>query len=447
MMTRLRAITAAICLITGCAAGRVPLPSRQCETAAPTVAQSAAGTADFDEFSPVAALASALSGPSSAPFFRYRSHPVEYVGPGRDEPEPENVDEVRIGWFGPTDPKDPLAGLMWSAAILAVDEANRDGGYRGRPFRLIGAWSANPWGSGIKDVTRLVYDEGVWAILGGPDGPSAHLVEQVISKARLPYISPVSTDKSTNLVNVPWIFSCAPADHLLAPLLAEAIATKAGSFVLISCTDHDSRVTAAELLAAMTRLKAGPTRRLDFLPGAVDFAAQIRSVRESSPSAVVVIAGPRDSGRFLAALRREGVGLPVFGGPTMGQGAFLETAGRAAERAVFPLLWDSQHAGERAQPFVRHFRQRFATEPDYAAAYTYDAANLLIAAVRQAGLNRPRIADAVRGLSGWLGVTGAITWDPTGQNHRAVILGTIRDGRLRPVRAQQAAVLSSPSGY
>jgi ABC-type branched-subunit amino acid transport system substrate-binding protein len=40
----------------------------------------------------------------------------------------------------------------------------------------------------------------------------------------------------------------------------------------------------------------------------------------------------------------------------------------------------------------------------------------LIAAIRQAGLNRTHIRDAVRELSPYSGVTGQITWDPTGHN-------------------------------
>jgi len=390
-----------------------------------------------------AAPASRPAGTSSAPFFEYRSHQVEYVGPGREEPEPEGLSEVRIGWFGPTDPKDPVAGPMWSAAELAVEEANRQGGCKGRPFRLVGAWSPNPWGSGIADVTRLVYDQSVWAIVGGPDGPSAHLVEQVIAKAWVPYVSPVSTDKSTNLVNVPWIFSCAPADDLQAPLLAEAVATKASSFALFSCTDHDSRVAATELLAALGKMNLHPSRRMEFLPGAVEFATQVQAVRDSGPSVVVVIAGPRDSGQFVAALRREGIDLPVFGGPAMGRSIFLQTAGNAAEGVLFPLLWDPSLVGERAELFFREFRRRFGAEPDYSAAYTYDAMNLLIAAARRAGLNRPRICDAIRALSGWRGVTGTISWDPTGQNIGLVSLGTIRDGRVH--RTESGASATGPT--
>ena len=56
---------------------------------------------------------------------------------------------------------------------------------------------------------------------------------------------------------------------------------------------------------------------------------------------------------------------------------------------------------------------------------TYDAVQLLVAAVRQAGLNRARIGDALRDLSPWDGVAGTVRWDTLGGNTRPAHLGTV----------------------
>jgi branched-chain amino acid transport system substrate-binding protein len=342
------------------------------------------------------------------------------------------VVEVRIGWFGPDDPDHPTAGQMWSAARLAVEEANEAGGYEGRPFRLVASWSENPWGTGIQGVTRLAYDEGIWAIVGGPDGPSVHLVEQVVAKARLAFVSPVATDKTANLANVPWIFSCAPGDHLCAPVLAAALAARTGEgdIAVASCTDHDSRMFRAELLKVLEQAGVFPAVHVEFRPGTADLDTQLQGIRRADPSVLALIAGAREGAAFLTGLRRAGLTMPVFGGPAMGRRLFLEAAGESAEGVIFPLLWDRSAAGGRSAGLAERFERRFGLEPDYAAAYTYDAVNLVIAAIRQAGLNRVRIRDRLRELSPWSGITGTITWDPTGHNHRPVVLAGIRGGRV-----------------
>lgn len=368
------------------------------------------------------------------PFFNARSHTAEYAGPGRDDPPPGEPGEVRIGWFGPDTSEHPLAGQMWQAAALALEQANASGGYRGQPFRLLATWSENPWGSGVKGLTRLVYDQQVWALVGAPDGPSAHLAAQVVAKARLTFISPVSTDKTTNLANVPWVFSCAPGDHLLAPVLADAVASQAGQdgFVVVSCTDHDSRLFAAELFRAVGQLGLSPRMHFEYTPETTDLDEQVARIGQVAPDTIVLIAGPSEAARMLVDLRAAGVSAAILGGPAMGRAPFLEAAGVAAEDVLFPLFWSPPEEHDPSADFASRFRERYGRSPDYTAAQTYDAVNLLVAAIRESGLNRARIRDAVRSLSPWSGVAGRINWDPTGHNRRVVRLGTVHNGEVVP---------------
>ncbi len=270
---------------------------------------------------------------------------------------------------------------------------------------------------------------------GAPDGSSAHLVEQIVAKARLPFVSPVSTDKTVNLANVPWTFSCAPGDHLQAAALAPALIAPAGtgSIAVVSCLDHDARLFTTELLATLSRLCAFPEVQVAFQPGSTEFGWQLERLRQAKPSALALVGGPADAARFLIALRRAGLSMPVFGGPRMGRRLFVDTAGLFADGVVFPLLWHPGAAGERSASFARRFRERSGFEPDYSAAHTYDAVSLLVAAIARTGLNRVQIRDSIRALSPWHGVSGTITWDPTGCNHRPVSLGTIREGRVMPI--------------
>lgn len=381
--------------------------------------------------------------PAPQPFFRLREHRTEYPGPGRDEPSEDDVDEIRIGYFGPDDPAHPEGGGMWLAARLAVEEANREGGYGGKPFKLVPAWSENPWGTGVAQVARMAYTERVRAIVGGIDGPSTHLAEQVVAKARVPLLSPASTDKTVNLANVPWMFSLVPGDHLQAPVVAEAISSRVGDepFVLVSATDHDSQLFAVELAKCFTRLRIAPGYHFKCDSTAEHVAELLPRITAANPSAVVLVAGADQSARLLIALREGGFAGLVFGSPAMGRREFAEQAGEAAEGVLFPLLYDHRGAceGEASKEFLEAFESRSGSPPDYAAAHTYDAVRLLVAAVRKAGLNRARIRDAVEELSPFAGVTGPVKWDPLGSNTRAVPLGTIRDGRVVPVsrRAQR----------
>ena len=387
---------------------------------------------------PAGAAEEAPQQPPQPPFYRLREHQAEYAGPGRDEPPPQDVDEVLLGYFGPGDPAHPDGGDLWLAAQMAVDEANRQRGYRGKPFRIVARWSENPWGTGVAEVARMVYDEKVWAIVGGIDGPSTHLAEQVVAKARLPLVSPATSDKTVNLANVPWMFSLLPGDHLQAPVVAAAVSDRVGSraFVLVSAVDHDSRLFAAELRKCLASRRLAPRYHFEHSEAPQDEPRLLDRIVESKPDAVVLVAGAHQGARLLVGLRGRGFAGLVFGSATMGRRRFHEEAGDAAEGVLFPLLYDPQQASQEkaSAAFCAAFTSRFGTSPDYAAAHTYDAFRLLVAAIRTAGLNRARIRDALRDLSPYSGVTGTVAWDLQGSNTRAVSLGTIRDGRVIPVQ-------------
>ena len=371
-------------------------------------------------------------GSSREPFFDARTHQTDYAGPGREAPAPIDVKEVLIGYFGPSSGSDPEGGDMWCAACLAVEQANQMGGYKGLPFRLVADWSDNPWGSGITAVTRTVYSHKVWAMIGGIDGPSTHLVEQVVAKARLALLSPGSTDKTVNLANVPWMFSCLPGDHLQAPILARAIASCVGqgAFLLVTTVDHDSHLFTRELTRSLIPHKLVPSYHLEFDPSQKDDAELVKEIVNAKARALVLIAPARQSARLISTVRAKGFKGRIFGGPCIGRRRFLQAAGKAADGIVFPLLYSAGNSSDR---FEKEFTCGFGRRPDYLAAHTYDAVRLLIAAIRKAGLNRVRIGDAVRELSGWRGVTGDITWDPLGANSRPVRLGTIRNGCVQPL--------------
>jgi len=311
---------------------------------------------------------------------------------------------------------------MWLAAGLAIDQANREGGYRGIPFRLVPTWSDTPWGTGVAELARAVYADQVWAIIGSIDGASTHLAEQVVAKARLALISPASTDKTVNLANVAWMFSCLPADDALAGALVPVIVERVERrpFIVLSATDHDSHHAASELTSQLGREGLTPLHQIEFEPGLDDYSLVLERVTTSGVEAVVVVAGPQDSARAVTALRRMDPELALFGSHGMGRRAFLEAVGPDA--AVFPSPCDPAFLDG---PFATEFAELTGSWPDYTAAQTYDATRMTVEAIRKAGLNRARIRDALQALSPWHGVAGAIEWDSLGQNEREVGIMTV----------------------
>ena len=120
--------------------------------------------------------------------------------------------EYRIGVFAPDGDDHPVGRDLVRGVRLAVEQANASGGVNGKPLRMVRRWADDPWGAGSKEVIRMVFDDRVWALIGGPDGETTHVAQQVATKAHLPLIAPVSSDPSLTHTRVPWIFRLPPDD-------------------------------------------------------------------------------------------------------------------------------------------------------------------------------------------------------------------------------------------
>ena len=70
---------------------------------------------------------------------------------------------------------------------------------------------------------------------------------------------------------------------------------------------------------------------------------------------------------------------------------------------------------------------------DYTGLLTYDATELVIRAIREAGLNRAEIGRRLRSIVPATGESGPIAWDGLGRNTRQPTLATIRSGRHQPL--------------
>jgi len=164
----------------------------------------------------------------------------------------------------------------------------------------------------------------------------------------------------------------------------------------------------------------------------------VADVLASEPSAVLVVAGAEDSARLVTALRRPGLAVRSSAGRA-GTATFRHRGGDGSGRRALPAAVRSLPA----DPFVQTFLHECGHLPDYRAAHTYDAVQLVIAAIRKSGLNRARVRDALCEVVPWSGATARST-GRLGSNTRTVPLGEISQGRPQAASPRPGPSASLP---
>jgi ABC-type branched-subunit amino acid transport system substrate-binding protein len=336
---------------------------------------------------------------------------VETLGFAADEAE------YRIGVFAPDGDDHPVGRDLVRGVTLAVEQANASGGVNGKPLVMVRRWADDPWGAGSKEVVRMAFDDRVWALIGGPDGETTHVAQQVATKAHLPLIAPVSSDPSLTHTRVPWIYRLPPDDHTQAEeLVVEGLAPRDLKRVgIVVSADHDGRIFAEEMKAAMERAQNSPIFELAVDSDLHDPGSLADRARSFAPDALVMRLRPGAVRRLLAALQSVGVdcavflpwipGLRLVEFPPAYDGPVIEVAPFRSRQQCGPYL-----------KLVRSGVRRHGTKPTPAMVYGFDAANLVIEALRRHAGGRADLQRQLTGLSGFWGASGPIRWDNGGGN-------------------------------
>jgi len=314
---------------------------------------------------------------------------------------------VAIGYYGPNAVDHPLGGPVWEGVQFAFEGANAEG----ERFHLTTGWDENPWTGGAAIVARMAFQRKVAAIIGSINGTATHLAEQVVAKAQLPLVDPASTDRTVNAAFVPWMFSVMPDDRAFMKALTASLPDE--PFVLLTATNHDSRMMNGEFLRQLGRRR--PLRHLEF----DDPTGIAKRAVAFGASVVVVLAGPAVSARIVRELRSADASLRIYASQNAGRRLFREQAGDAAAGVRYPS------PGPIQREFAARFERRYGHPPDFAAAHGYDAARLVIAAVQRGGADRDAIRQALLALSPYSGVSGPITWDKLRRNARSAVMATV----------------------
>ena len=88
---------------------------------------------------------------------RMSDDPLTFTGTEGAVVDPSTLKDIPIGLFAPLDDSHPAAAAVYRGALLAVEKANADGGFRGVPFRLVRRWARNPWAAGSKEMINLPF--------------------------------------------------------------------------------------------------------------------------------------------------------------------------------------------------------------------------------------------------------------------------------------------------
>lgn len=369
----------------------------------------------------------------------YKYHfltPIEFYGAGREKVAPKDLKEVRIGFLGPltTSVMVPQGIQMLQGATLALEEANKKGGYKGLPFKIMPHNDAGLWGAAANEVVKMD-DEKVWAFLGSIDDIVSHVALRAALKLEIYMVCTGDPDPTFTETNIPWQCRVISDDRQSGYALVNYIHKKMGHkrVAMIRVNGRYGRVGVKEYADAAVRLGFPFVIEERFNDGETDFKAQIARVSKTNPDAILLWGNAKESALILQQIRAAGLKQPVFGSDRMVSPEFLKIAGPLAEGIVTTCQYNPNSTDPKYLAFKANYAKRFNQEPDVFAAHAYDGMSILIDAIKKVGLNRVLIRDVMAGLKefqNYPGVTGKIVFDHSWNDVGDIYMAVVRNGKF-----------------
>jgi len=300
------------------------------------------------------------------------------------------------------------------AAKMAIEEANALGGFNSVPFELVVRTTEGPWGAGSKESVALVYEDHVLAIMGSLDGRNAHLAEQVATKSHITYLETRATEPTLSQAFVPWFFRCVPNDDQQSRAILEYINKNgAGPVAILYGENYDSRMAAKSFTRISARMGINPPELLTIKSEEIASSMIADRLKNKKIRHLIITSHTGISLEIIREARKMIPSLMVYGTHTFSSGMNLDHPNRASYEKIVLISRGSLHHAPGEQ-FRSAFKSRFGKLPGIAESYAYDGMNLIIEAIRKAGLDREAIKDTIADIHHSKGVTGSIEFDEFG---------------------------------
>jgi branched-chain amino acid transport system substrate-binding protein len=350
--------------------------------------------------------------------------------------------EVKIGHAAPlTGGIAHLGKDNENGALLAVEEANAAGikiGGQAVRFTLVGEDDQADPKTGTTVAQKLA-DAKVNGVVGHLNSGVTIPASAIYNQAGIPMITGSATNPKLTEQGFKTVFRVVGRDDQQGPAIASYIAAEKKP-KLVAVIDDATAYGEGIANEVEKTLKAANVQVLPREKGTdktTDWKAILTRLRGRGPDAVFYGGMDATGGPLLKQGRELGL-KAVF---AFGDGActdkMKELAGESAEGLLCSQAGIPPQAASKK--FLEAYKKRFNQDPILYAPFTYDAANLLIEAMKKADSADPaKYLPELQKIS-FNGSTGPISFDEKGDRKDAEItIFTMKGGKIEPIAVVKA---------
>ena len=339
-----------------------------------------------------------------------------------------------------TGPYAILGSSIINGAELAVNEANNTSGIHGKKIDLIKEDDGGLVGEGAFFAYRLTSTEMILGVIGHLNSDISIPASEFYRRANIPEISPGSTSPyfTEREATKGFVFRTIGRDDSQGKLLAEYVKRKGFKRVAILYNDRAYGKSLAGEFAKSLKIENnnGVSPTIVFYDmiqvGKKDYGSLLSQISSNMPDVVFLAGEHDDAANLVKDFNKYSLSMTKFlGGDGIDIAEFIKIGGTSTNGSVL-----ISPAPIQDESFVSKYKEAYNEEPTGYSANSYDAANILINAIKQVKEKNPElIAKTIASTKDFKGVTGNITFDENGDlTEPGFVLSEIKDGKFMVIK-------------
>ena len=343
---------------------------------------------------------------------------------------------VLIGFIGGLSDSNSDSGQAGLEAVtLAVEQFNRAGGLDGRMVQVLARDDAQDADTAARAARELVNAK-VAAVIGPFTSAMAVATVPVTGQAGVFQVSPVITSmtffgRDDNLFRVNRTTRDNARDYA-AFMMARGQRRFAVAYDTRNRDFTQSWLN--EFRVAVTSAGASVVAEVPYESGAsTDYAAVVREMMREHPDSLFFISGALDVAKLAKQARQQAPQLPIGAAEWAATEHLLELGGSVVDGLLIVQNYDRDDRSERYTEFSEAYFQSFQHNPGYSSVSAYDAATVVLQALKNRRPEETLKASALRN-SPYQGLQQQIAFDANGDTNRNIYFTEIHKGRFVKVK-------------
>jgi len=364
--------------------------------------------------------------------------------------QPSDRSTIKIGYFG------DLSGRTFNfgqsaknGVLMAAEEINQVGGINGRKIDIVIEDDQGNPELAATVGNKLVRQDKVIALIAGGASGSSLAAGPIAQSARVPMISPSSTNPAVTQIG-DYIFRACFIDPFQGEVIAKfsynSLQAKTAAIMLDFNSPYSRDLTDFFELS-FTKLGGRVVSSKSYTQGDSDFKGQLSSISADRPDVIYLPGYYGDIAVIAKQARQLGITQPLLGGDGWDAPELWQLAGDSINGSYISNHYSADDPSPAIQKFVQDYKRHYGNlTPDAHAALAYDAMRFLGEAIQRAGTTEgEKLRDALAQTRDFSGVTGIISMDPERNAVKPAVILKLQDGSYIYQETIQPEVVSAPA--